>query len=335
MKTALLFEKAGDSNVRCFLCAHKCLIADGHFGICGVRKNIEGVLYTLSYGRLIAANIDPVEKKPLFHFLPGTSSYSIATLGCNFRCGFCQNWQISQEKGKDYGAAEFIKPSEIVDSAIKSNCRSISYTYTEPTIFFEYALDIAKIAKENGLYNIFVTNGYMTKEALLSLKPYLDAANVDLKSFSDDFYKKVCGGRLSPVLDSIRLMHDLGVWVEITTLIIPRLNDSSKELEGIAAFIAGIDKNIPWHVSRFHPDYKMLDSIPTPIETLKLAKKIGEEKGLRFIYVGNIADEENTICYNCKKPVIKRFIFNILENNLKDNCCKYCNSLISGVKLSG
>ncbi|MDP1853734.1 MAG: AmmeMemoRadiSam system radical SAM enzyme [Candidatus Omnitrophota bacterium] len=331
MKTALLFEKAGDSKVRCFLCAHKCLISDGHFGICGVRKNIEGTLYTFSYGRLIAANIDPVEKKPLYHFLPGTNSYSIATLGCNFMCGFCQNWQISQEKGKENEAAKFIKPSEIVASAIKSDCRSISYTYTEPTIFFEYALDIAKIAKESGLCNIFVTNGYMTKEALLMLKPYLDAANIDLKSFSDGFYTKVCGGRLSPVLDSIRLMHDLGVWVEITTLIIPHLNDSKEELEGIAAFIAGIDKNIPWHVSRFHPDYEMLDNIPTPIETLKLAKAIGEEKGLCYVYIGNVGEEESTYCPACKKPVIKRFIFDILENNLSVNRCKYCNFLIGGV----
>ncbi|MEK6715505.1 MAG: AmmeMemoRadiSam system radical SAM enzyme [Candidatus Omnitrophota bacterium] len=330
-KEALLYNKIEDLKTQCFLCAHKCLIADGHFGICNVRKNIGGTLYALSYGRVISANIDPIEKKPLFHFLPGSFSYSIATLGCNFRCGFCQNWQLSQEKEANFESINYVVPSEIVASALKSGCLSISYTYTEPTIFFEYAQDIAKLAKEKGLKNVFVTNGYMTKEAIYELKPYLDAANIDLKAFSDDFYKKICGGRLSPVLDSIRLMHELGIWIELTTLLVPGLNDSKEELTQIAEFIAGLDKTIPWHVSRFHPDYKMTDNIPTPIETLKLAKRVGEENDLHYVYVGNVAGEENTYCYNCKKPVIKRFVFDVLENNLDGNKCKYCNVPLNGI----
>lgn len=331
MKIALFFEKIEDNRVHCFLCAHQCRINEGKFGVCGVRQNIKGELYSLSYGRLIAANIDPIEKKPLYHFLPGTLSYSIATLGCNFKCGFCQNWQISQEKDLSLNKGREAASLEIVNSAADNRCKSISYTYTEPTIFFEYALEIAKAAKAKGLRNVFVTNGYMAKEAILEIKPYLDAANIDLKAFSDDFYRKACGGRLGPVLDSIRFMHELGIWIEITTLIVPGLNDSREELEGIAAFIYNVDKKIPWHISRFHPDYKMLDNASTPPETLELAKKIGEARGLRYVYIGNVSQEENTFCYNCKKPVIKRFVFDLRENNLEGNRCKYCNSVIDGV----
>lgn len=330
-KVALLYAKLEDLKVECFLCAHRCRISDGNFGICGVRKNIGGVLYALTYGRLIAADIDPVEKKPLYHFLPGTSSYSIAALGCNFRCGFCQNWQISQKREVDPEKIKYTTPLEAVNSALKNRCQSISYTYTEPTIFFEYALDTAILAKEKGLYNIVVTNGYMTKEAILGLKPYLDAANIDLKSFSDETYKKACGGRLAPVLDSIKLMHGLGIWIEITTLVVPGLNDSANELGAIADFIYSLDKGIPWHISRFHPDYKMSDKSATPLEALKAAKEIGEKKGLRYVYIGNISEESNTLCYNCKKLLIRRFAFDVLENNLDGNKCKYCNAPLEGV----
>ena len=334
-KEALFYEKLPDKKARCFLCPHRCLIADGNFGICGVRKNDAGALFSFSYASPIALNIDPIEKKPLYHFMPGTSSLSLAAKGCNFRCTFCQNWQISQDKesssGGDYEAK--YRPDNIIALSQKNHCQSISYTYTEPTVFFEYARDIAKLAKKRGLANIFVTNGYISKEATLDIGPYLDAANIDLKSFSDDFYHQVCGGRLSFVLETIKLMRKLGIWVEITTLIVPGLNDSPGELKNIAAFIAGVDKGIPWHISKFHPDYKMLDKAGTPLDTLELAKKIGAHAGLRYIYIGNTGNAQDTICYNCNKTLIRRLAFDIVENNIRDNKCLYCNSRIDGVKL--
>lgn len=334
MKEALLYEKLENNLVHCFLCAHQCKIADKKFGFCGVRQNIDGTLYTHVYGKPIAMHIDPIEKKPLYHFLPGSFSFSIATIGCNFHCGFCQNWEISQSRARD--GVELDKqevlPQEIVKLALKNKCQSISYTYTEPTIFFEYAFDSAKLAKQKGLYNNFVTNGFMTKECLETIKPYLDAANVDLKFFRDESYKKICAGRLEPVLDSIRLMHKLGIWVEVTTLIVPGENDSQEELAGIAEFIASIDKNMPWHVSRFHPDYKFTDHQATPVATLKKAEDIGRKAGLNYIYVGNVIGFGNdTYCHNCKKLLIRREVFSVLENNIKQGKCAHCNTVIPGV----
>ena len=291
IKEAMLYEKLDGNNVHCYLCSHHCKISDGKFGFCGVRKNTGGALHTLVYGEVIAAHVDPIEKKPLYHFLPGSYSYSIATMGCNFRCGFCQNWEISQlskEKNPDAGVFE-LKPEAIVREAKKHNCASISYTYTEPTIFFEYAYDTAKLARKEGLKNVFVTNGFMTKEAIEAIKPYLDAANVDLKFFKDSSYRSICKARLEPVLDSVRLMNKLGIWVEITTLVIPGLNDSDEELSGIAKFIALVDKDIPWHVSAFNPDYKFTDFPSTPVKTLQRAQKIGLAAGLKFVHLGNVA----------------------------------------------
>ncbi|HLD30463.1 MAG TPA: AmmeMemoRadiSam system radical SAM enzyme, partial [bacterium] len=246
-KEAMLYKKLDEKRVDCFLCSHRCRIAEGKFGICGVRQNQEGALYSLVYGEIIAAHVDPIEKKPLYHFLPGSSSYSIAAIGCNFRCEFCQNWQISQARKDRWerAAGDHIEPAEVVKEAGKNGCSSISYTYTEPTIFFEMACDTARLARESGLKNVFVTNGFMTREALDTIEPYLDAANVDLKSFSDDFYKKVCGGRLQPVLETIRLMKKKNIWVEVTTLVIPGKNDSEKELAEIASFLAETGKDIP------------------------------------------------------------------------------------------
>lgn len=331
-KEAMLYEKTGNNNVRCFLCAHRCAIADSKYGICGVRKNESGTLYTHVYGEVIASHVDPIEKKPLYHFFPGSLSYSIATMGCNFRCGFCQNWQISQLTARDGTRAGYeLKPEEVVREAKKSGCRSVSYTYTEPTIFFEYACDTAKIAKDEGLYNTFVTNGFMTAEALDTIRPYLDAANVDLKSFRDDFYKKNCKGRLQPVLDSIAYMKKLSIWVEVTTLIIPGENDSAGELEDIARFIAGVDKDIPWHISRFHPDYRFMDFAPTPQETLKTAKEIGQRCGLNYIYLGNITEGGDTLCHNCKKPLIERGYFSPEKMRIKNGKCPSCLSRIPGV----
>lgn len=291
MQEAMFYNKAKGKEAQCYLCAHNCKIALGQFGFCGVRQNIQGVLNTLVYAEVIAANVDPIEKKPLYHFLPGSMSFSIATVGCNFRCGFCQNWQISQVSGQD-NAREVYKlmPERIVEEAKKNHCQSISYTYTEPTIFFEYAYDIAKVAKQAGLKNIFVTNGYMSREALETISPYLDAANIDLKSFREKFYVENCKGHLQPVLDSIKLAKKLGVWIEITTLIIPGYNDSVSELSDIAGFIASVGKDIPWHISRFHPDYHFLNQKLTPIETLKKAEDLGKKAGLDHVYLGNVKD---------------------------------------------
>jgi len=333
-KEAMLYEKLQDDNVHCFLCSHHCKIADSKYGFCGVRKNEKGCLYTQVYGEVIASHIDPIEKKPLYHFLPGTSTYSIATIGCNFKCGFCQNWQISQvskRSGKGSIGGYELKPEEVVREAKKNKCKSISYTYTEPTIFFEYAYDTAKIAKEKGLYNTFVTNGYMTKDALHTIKPYLDASNVDLKFFNDETYKKICKGSLKPVLESIRYMKKLGMWVEVTTLIIPGLNDSDKELKSIAEFIRNTGKDIPWHISRFHPDYKYTEAPPTPLETLKNAESIGKKAGLKYIYLGNVAGEGNTYCSACGKLLIERAGYTIAENGIKMSKCPECTCLVEGV----
>lgn len=334
MKEALLYEKLPDKSVHCFLCAHHCKVANQKFGFCGVRINVDGILYTYVYGKPVTLHVDPVEKKPLYHFLPASFSFSLATIGCNFHCSFCQNWEISQSSVRDGAGLDesLVSPEEVVKAAVKNKCKSISYTYTEPTVFFEYALDIAKIAREKGLYNNFVTNGYMTKDALMLIKPYLDAANVDLKFFRDESYRKVCAGSLEPVLNSIRLMRDMGVWVEVTTLVVPGENDSPEELGNIAKFIAGVDKNIPWHISRFHPDYKFTDYRPTPEITLKKAQELGNKAGLNYIYAGNVYGWGNdTYCLGCKKLLIKREGFSVLENNINRGKCGYCLAMVPGV----
>ena len=333
MKEALLYEKLENKLVHCFLCSHHCKIGDQKFGFCGVRQNIEGRLFTHVYGKVIARHTDPIEKKPLYHFLPGSTSFSIATIGCNFRCGFCQNWQLSQStiRDGDFPGDEFT-PQQVVDAALKNNCKSISYTYTEPTIFFEYALDTAKLAKAKGLFNNFVTNGYMTKRALEMIKPYLDAANVDLKFFKEESYKKTCAASLEPVLNTIKLMRDLDIWVEITTLVVPGENDSEEELKSIAEFISAVDNNIPWHISRFYPNYKFTDLEPTKETVLKKAQEIGYESGLNYIYVGNVYGWGNdTHCHNCKKLLIKREGFSVLENNITQNKCAFCNAVLPGI----
>ncbi|MFA5156707.1 MAG: AmmeMemoRadiSam system radical SAM enzyme [Candidatus Omnitrophota bacterium] len=334
MKEALLYEKLENKLVRCFLCAHQCRIPDTKYGFCGVRQNLDGTLYTHVYGKPITLHIDPIEKKPLYHFLPGTFSFSLATVGCNFHCGFCQNWEISQTTARDgvRFPEEDVFPGEIVENALKNECRSISYTYTEPTIFFEYALDIAKLAKEKGLYNVFVTNGYMTKDALEMIRPFLDAANVDLKFFREDSYRRVCTASLEPVKDTIRLMRELGIWVEVTTLVVPGENDSKEELGDIANFLASVDKGMPWHISRFHPDYKFTDHKATPEETLKMAQGLGKAAGIKYIYAGNVSGWGNdTYCPACGKALIKREGFEVLMNKVKQGKCGFCQVQIAGV----
>jgi pyruvate formate lyase activating enzyme len=282
----------------------------------------------LVYGIAIAANIDPIEKKPLFHFQPGSQSFSVATAGCNFRCEFCQNWDISQITKGPHGRiiGESLPPEKIVAEAKKKGCRSIAYTYTEPTIFFEYAYDTGRLAKKGGLANVFVTNGYQTPETIKEMAKFVDAVNIDLKSFSEKFYQKVCGARLEPVLKSIKLMHKAGIWVEITTLVVPKQNDSKEELRSIAKFIASVDKNIPWHISRFHPDYQMTEAYPTPIETLEMAYTLGKKAGLNYVYLGNIAteDRENTYCPKCGNLAIHRqwYSIEVLGVDKKGRCPK-------------
>jgi pyruvate formate lyase activating enzyme len=308
-REAMLYEKLPDGSVHCFLCGHHCRIREQEFGFCRVRQNIRQTLYTYAYGVVIANHIDPVEKKPLYHFLPGTLAFSIGTAGCNFHCGFCQNWQISQAADSIRSGAVYGLPlasEDVVGRALANRCRSIAYTYTEPTIFFEYAFETARLARKEGLRNIFVSNGFMTEQALETIAPWLDAANVDLKSWRDEFYRKTCAGRLRPVLQSIRHMRRLGIWVEVTTLLIPGENDSQEELEGIAGFLAEVDADIPWHISGFHPSYKFMDRPATSAESLEKARGIGRRAGLRFVYLGNIPGDNHTFCPGCGTAVIKR-----------------------------
>jgi pyruvate formate lyase activating enzyme len=293
MKEAVLYEKLSDKKVKCGLCNHCCIINDGKRGICGVRENKKGKLYSLVYGRIIAEHIDPIEKKPLYHFMPGSFSLSIATIGCNFKCLHCQNSDISQISkqeiisNKQWGKEK--SPKEIVQDALESNCPSISYTYTEPTIFLEFAFDCMKLAKKKGLKNIWVSNGYMTKKVLDLITPYLDAINVDLKAFTEGFYRDVCGAKLQPVLDNLIDIKKRGIHLEITTLVIPGKNDSEKELKQVAAFIKKkLGKDIPWHVSRFFPHHEFLNMMPTPVEKILRAVEIGKEAGLKFVYTGNV-----------------------------------------------
>ena len=333
-REAMLYEPLEDNAVHCFLCNHHCRIPDGEKGFCAVRENVGGRLNTLAYGKVVAANSDPIEKKPLYHFLPGTLTFSIATMGCNFHCGFCQNWQISQIE--DGGGSELpghpLSAEQVVLEARKADCRSIAYTYTEPTIFFEYAYDSARLAKDAGLFNVFVTNGFMTDRALDTISPYLDACNVDLKSFSSEFYKTACQGRLKPVLNSIRRMKELGIWVEITTLIIPGQNDGDQELQSIAGFIADVSPEIPWHISRFHPGYQYGDVFPTPAETLRKAYRTGREAGLHFVYIGNLPGEEkDTLCPACQTGLIHRRGFSTSENRISDSRCPDCGAVIPGL----
>jgi len=335
MHEARFWKKGKGETVHCNLCRFNCQITHGKRGLCGVRENRDGTLYSLVYGRSVASNVDPIEKKPLFHLLPGSLSYSVATVGCNFRCLHCQNYQIAHSpRIHDSIPGEELSPEDIVRQAVDAGCQSISYTYTEPTIFFEYACDTAVLAHEAGLKNVFVTNGYTTNEALEAIAPYLDAANVDLKGFTEDFYRKVTGASLQGVLDTLREYKRLGIWIEVTTLIIPNHNDDNTQLQGIADFIAQeLDAATPWHVTAFYPTYKLSDEKPTPVESLERARQIGIDAGLHHVYTGNIpgADGESTICPKCGKTVVARHGFRLLEDSLENGVCVYCRYPLAGV----
>jgi pyruvate formate lyase activating enzyme len=335
MKEAMFYELLRGTKIQCNLCNHRCKIPDGEFGICGVRKNIGGRLFSLVYGKLISANIDPVEKKPLFNFLPGSKALSIGTVGCNFHCRHCQNFDISQypreHKGQIIG--EDHTPEQIVAAAKAAKCETIAYTYNEPTVFYEFAYHTSILARKAGMKNIFVSNGYLSVEAARQIGPYLDGINIDLKSFKDKTYISLCGGRLKPVMETIRLMKTLGVWVEVTTLIIPGINDKEEELRDIAYFLKSIGADVPWHVIKFHPAYKLQHRSPTPSATLRRAREIGMEEKLRYVYTGNRADKEseNTHCYSCNALLIQRSGTVVIQNRLQDGKCPECGTKIDGV----
>jgi len=358
---ARFYEALPDGRVRCTLCPHHCRMLDGTLGACGVRVNHSGTLYTLVYDRVAATHLDPIEKKPLFHFLPGTMAYSFSTVGCCLRCSFCQNWGISQwpmehlprrvawqHPGQPAVCVEFqtlqdavagvpMTPERIVHSALASGASSIAYTYVEPTVFFELACDTAALAKRQGLRNVFITCGYTCEPPLRELAKLMDAVNVDLKFFREASYRHISRGRLQPILDAIRLYRELGVWTEVTTLVIPGVNDSDDELLGIANFIRNISPDIPWHVSRFVPAYRMLDRPSTPLETLTRACRLGRELGLRYVYSGNVPGEggEDTACAECGATLIVRHGYQVRSNRIRDGRCPTCQTRIPGVGMSG
>ncbi len=344
MEEAKLYKKLENNAVRCTACKHYCIIPEGKTGICSIRGNENGKLYLYTYATPAAIAIDPIEKKPLFHYKPGTKVFSIGTFGCNFRCSFCQNWDLSQfPKAEAKRTAERAKvlikrnstklsPEEAVEKAILYGCQGIAYTYNEPVIWSEYAESIAEKAKKQGLFNVFVSSGYETEEALDFLK-HIDAYNIDLKGFTERFYKEICGTKLENVLDTIKSIYKRKKWIEITTLIIPEENDGEEELRNIARFIKELSPKIPWHISAFHPDYKMLNKPRTPLSSLEKAYRIGKEEGLEYIYIGNVIgnEKENTYCPKCNTLLIRRYGFEVLENNIIAGHCPKCSYEIAGI----
>jgi pyruvate formate lyase activating enzyme len=336
MRKAMLWEKISDSKVRCLLCRHACLIENGGFGSCGMRKCENGELLTFSYEKTVAEHLDPIEKKPLYHFLPGTTTYSIAGAGCNFTCSFCQNWQISTISAlKGDALGHEASASELAEKAVRSGAKSVSYTYTEPTIFFEYAYEIAEKAAGKGLRNVFVTNGYMSADAVDKISPLLDAANIDLKFFDAGSYRKYCGAELDPVLETIAKMKSSGIWVEVTTLLIPGVNDSDAELERLTGFLANLDAEMPWHISRFHPDHKMPDKPLTPARTLAKARNIAEKAGLKHVYAAGNDGWADTICPGCGETLVERhgYITKATQRFLVEGKCPACDKPVPGIWL--
>ncbi len=322
------YQKKGN-KIKCLLCRHYCKLKDGQTGVCGVNKNEGGHLINLVYGKISAFNIDPIEKKPLYHFLPGTTALSIGTVGCNMQCSFCQNWQISQVRKVE--EQEVVMPEDLVKLALKYNSKSIAYTYNEPTIFYPYARDVALEAQKYGIKNVFVTNGIESEEVVRDMKGIIDAANVDFKAYDEKYYRRELKAPFS-VRETLKLMKQTGLWVEVTTLIIPEVNDAPEHLEKIAGFIADeLGTETPWHISAFHPDYKMRDRGPTPRETLEKAYDIGTKKGLKFIYIGNLGLLNTTYCPNCHVPLIERRGYQLLSYKIIDGKCYNCQTKIPGI----
>ena len=340
-----LYKKLENGNIQCLACNKYCVMKEGKTGVCGVRRNLNGKLDLIVYGKVIGPGPSPMEKKPMFHFLPGTNTYSIATVGCNFTCKFCQNWDISQctrrikEAGGEYAGKVGkygypMTPEQVVKEAKRHKCSTIAYTYNEPTIFVEYALECGKLAHQEGMKNVYVTNGYESKECIDKMEGIIDGMNIDLKGFTEKFYLSMANAHLQPVLETIKYAKQKGIWVEITTLIIPDENDSDEELTNIATFIHSIDPGMPWHISAFHPDYLMEDKPRTPLKTLQRAYNIGTKVGLHYIYCGNVVDPEReaTYCKKCKAPLMKRnrFITSKTEN-FDNGRCKKCGEMCDGV----
>lgn len=333
-KEALFYKKLNNRAVQCQLCPRFCAIPDGKRGYCRIRENNEGVLYTLSFAKPVSLNeLDPIEKKPLFHFFPGEKTFSLSTAGCNLNCKFCQNWEISQKAPEEVEFV-YLAPEELIDKVKASGLDIIAYTYTEPTIFYEYMLETAKLAKSNGLKNVMHSNGFMNPEPLAGLAEYLDAANIDLKGFTDDYYMKTCGGSLGPVLESLKILREYGVHLEITNLVLPAYNDDEDSTKKMCLWIKeNLGADTPLHFSRFWPMYKLAQLNPTPVETLQRLRQVALDCGLRYVYIGNAGTNpaENTYCPKCKKIIIERHGYFIVENNITDGRCKFCAERISGV----
>jgi len=331
MRKAMFWETKGDA-VRCFLCPRNCILKQGATGSCRIRQNVNGALVTHGYGNPCAVHVDPIEKKPLYHVMPGAKALSIAVAGCNFHCKNCQNYSISQASPQETDNTDLM-PEAVIESALKNKCETIAYTYSEPTVWFEYMYDTAKLARNAGLKNLMITCGYINPEPLKELSKYMDAANIDLKSFSDDVYIKLNAGRLQPVLDSIKLSRDLGIWVEITNLIVPQWTDSPDMIRKLCAWIKStVGTDVPLHFSRFYPMYKLAHLYPTPDAILHEAKKIAVEAGLNYVYVGNAAGvDSNTYCPKCKKAVVKRNGYLITANDVKNGKCGFCGNVIPGI----
>ena len=315
----------------CLLCGHYCKLKPEQIGLCGVNKNTGKEIECLVYGHISALNVDPIEKKPLYHFLPQSKSLSLGTVGCNFKCSFCQNWGISQEKSIDYSS--YVTPEQIVKMAQQHSCKSISYTYNEPTIFYPFAKDIALEAKKQNIKSVYVSNGFESKEVIEDMAGIIDAINVDLKCFDEKYYKKL-GGKLEVILANLKLLANSNIWLEITTLIVPTKNDSKEELSQIAQFIKEeLGENIPWHISAFHPDFKEQNLPRTSLETLQMAYDIGKKVGLNYVYIGNAGFDNHTRCKQCNTTLIERQYFNTLQNTLKNDSCPNCHEKLEGVFL--
>ncbi|HQE91818.1 MAG TPA: AmmeMemoRadiSam system radical SAM enzyme [Anaerolineae bacterium] len=336
-KEAELVRILKNQAVQCRVCEHYCTLRPDEWGKCGVRVNRQGKIYLAVYGSAVAVHVDPIEKKPLFHFLPGSKAFSVGTYGCNMHCRWCQNWQISQVKQVDEShtpAGEALSPETIVALALRQHNESIAYTYNEPTVFFEYTYDTAKLAHARGLKNVYVSNGFMSPETLERLTPYLDGINVDLKGFTPALYEQYSGARLEPVKRNITaIAQQTNIWIEVTTLVIPGLNDSDEELRAAATWLASVNPEIPWHLSAFHPDYQMLDHPSTDSATLKRAYAIGKSAGLKFIYLGNVLDPEgeNTVCPTCGEVLIQRYGYNVRPRWTTPGVCPKCDTQIPGV----
>ena len=326
----IYYKASKDGKQTCLLCSYYCDLKEEQVGVCGVNKNVEGKVQCLVYGHISAFNIDPIEKKPLYHFLPTSKSLSLGTVGCNFHCNFCQNHGISQEKNID--KSNYTSPKRVVEIAIEKKCASISYTYNEPTIFYPYAKDIALEAKKHGIKSVFVSNGFESSEVIDDMKGIIDAINVDLKSFNEKYYKTKLGGNLQQVLNNLIHLQKNGIWIEITTLLVPTRNDSKEEITNIVKWIReNLGVNVPWHISAFHPDYKELELPRTSFETLKMAYDIGRAEGLNYVYIGNIGYENNTSCPNCGKILISKEYYNVKSYELKNGRCPNCETPIAGV----